>query len=106
MKKEIYRKYLEKIFEYINVWSICTLYNDEYSEYRINYNNLKNFVNKKMYDKVSEKRLEKLIFFIKQKVAINLILEDNKDKHIVEKSKKELKKELIEIIKEYKGEQE
>jgi len=45
------------------------------------------------------------VFFIKQKVAVNLILEDSKDKHIIEKSKKELKKELIDIIKEYKGEQ-
>jgi len=105
MNKESYRKYLEKVFEYLNVWSLCSLYNKEYPDYKINYNNLKNFVNKKMYEKISESRLEKLVFFIKQKVAVNLILEDSKDKHIIEKSKKELKKELIEIIKEYKGEQ-
>lgn len=104
MNKENYREYLERVFEYLNVWSLCCLYNKEYPNHKINYNNLKNFVNKKMYEKVSENRLEKLVFFIKQKVALNLILEDSKEKHIIEKSKKELKKELIEIIKEYKGE--
>lgn len=102
MDKESYRKYLEKVFEYLNVWSLCSLYNQEYPEYKINYNNLKNFVNKKMYEKISIKRLEKLTYFIKQQVAVKLILEDSKDKHIIEKSKKEIKQEIIAILKNMK----
>ena len=104
MEKEDYRKYLENISEYLNVWSICSLYNKEHPSDKIDYANLKNFINKKMYEKLSIKRLVKLTFFIKQNVGMNLILENNNEKHLIEKSKKEMKQELLKIIKDYEGE--
>lgn len=104
MEKENYRKYLENIFDYLNVWSICSLYNQRYPSEKIDYTNLKNFVNKKMYKKISIKRLEKLTFFIKQSVGMNLILENNNEQHLIEKSKKEIKQELLKIIENYEGE--
>lgn len=104
MEKEDYRKYLENISNYLNVWSICSLYNKEYPSDKVDYTNLKNFVNKKMYEKISIRRLEKLIFFIKQNVGMNLILENKQEKHLIEKSKKEMKQELLKIITDYKGE--
>ena len=106
MDKEKYRKYLEKVFECLNVWSICSLYNKKNPEDKIDYTNLKNFVNKKMYEKISIKRLEKLTFFIKQNVGMDLILENNNEKHLVEKSKKEMKQEILKMIKNYEGENE
>ena len=63
----------------------------------------KNFVNKKMYEKVSVKRLENLTFFIKQNVGMDLILENNNEQHLIEKSKKEMKQELLKIIENYEG---
>ena len=104
MEKEVYRKYLENISNYLNVWSICSLYNEKYPSKKIDYTNLKNFVNKKMYEKISIKRLENLTFFIKQNVGMDLILESNNEKHLIEKSKKEIKQELLKIIENYKGE--
>lgn len=106
MEKEDYRKYLENISNYLNVWSICTLYNKKYPADKIDYTNLKNFVNKKKYEKISIKRLEKLTFFIKQNVGMNLILENNNEKYLIEKSKREMKEELLKIIQNYKGENE
>ena len=35
---------------------------------------------------------------------MNLILENNNEKHLIEKSKKEMKQELLKIIKDYEGE--
>ena len=52
------------------------------------------------------KRLEKLTFFIKQNVGMNLILENKNEEHLIEKSKKEMKQELLKIIRYYKGESE
>lgn len=104
MEKENYRKYLENISDYLNVWSICSLYNQKYPSDKIDYTNLKNFINKKMYEKISIKRLEKLTFFIKQSVGMDLILENNNEKHLIEKSKKEMKQELLKVIESYKGE--
>lgn len=106
MEKEDYRKYLENISDYLNVWSICALYNETYPSDKIDYTNLKNFVNKKKYEKISIKRLEKLTFFIKQNVGMNLILENNDEKYLIEKSKREMKEELLKIIQNYKGENE
>ena len=82
MEKEDYRKYLENISDYLNVWSICSLYNEKYPSEKIDYTNLKNFVNKKMYEKISIKRLENLTFFIKQNVGMDLILENNNEKNL------------------------
>ena len=56
-----------------------------------------------MYEKISLKRLEKLTFFIKQYVGMNLILENNNEQHLIEKSKKEMKQELLKIIENYEG---
>lgn len=103
MEKEVYRRYLENISDYLNVWSICSLYNKKYSSEKIDYTNLKNFVNKKMYEKISIKRLENLTFFIKQNVGMDLILENNNEQHLIEKSKKEMKQELLKIIENYEG---
>lgn len=103
MEKEVYRRYLENIFDYLNVWSICSLYNEKYPSEKIDYTNLKNFVNKKMYEKISIKRLKNLTFFIKQNVGMNLILENNNEQHLIEKSKKEMKQELLKIIENYEG---
>ena len=103
MEKEDYRKYLENISDYLNVWSICSLYNEKYPLEKIDYTNLKNFVNKKMYEKISIKRLENLTFFIKQNVGMDLILENYNEKHLIEKSKKEMKQELLKIIENYEG---
>lgn len=103
MEKEVYRRYLENIFDYLNVWSICSLYNEKYPAEKIDYTNLKNFVNKKMYEKISVKRLENLTFFIKQNVGMDLILENNNEQHLIEKSKKEMKQELLKIIENYEG---
>ncbi len=89
MEKENYRKYLENIAEYLNVWSICSLYNEKNPSEKIDYTNLKNFINKRRYEKISIKRLENLTFFIKQNVGMNLILENNNEQHLIEKSKKE-----------------
>ncbi len=103
MEKENYRKYLENIAEYLNVWSICSLYNEKNPSEKIDYTNLKNFINKRRYEKISIKRLENLTFFIKQNVGMNLILENNNEQHLIEKSKKEIKQELLKIIEDYKG---
>lgn len=103
MEKEDYRKYLENISDYLNVWSICSLYNEKYPSEKIDYTNLKNFVNKKRYEKISIKRLENLTFFIKQNVGMDLILENNNEQHLIEKSKKEMKQELLKIIENYEG---
>lgn len=103
MEKEDYRKYLENISNYLNIWSICSLYNEKYPLEKIDYTNLKSFVNKKMYERISLKRLEKLTFFIKQSVGMNLILEDKNEYHLIEKSKKEMKQELLKIIENYEG---
>ena len=56
-----------------------------------------------MYEKISLKRLEKLTFFIKLYVGMNLILENNNEQHLIEKSKKEMKQELLKIIENYEG---
>lgn len=103
MEKEVYRRYLENIFDYLNVWSVCSLYNEKYPSEKIDYTNLKNFVNKKMYEKISVKRLENLTFFIKQNVGMDLILENNNEQHLIEKSKKEMKQEILKIIENYEG---
>lgn len=104
MDKESYRRYLERVFDYLNVYSVLTMYNEQYPDKKIDYSNLISFVSRKEYNKISEKRLENLTYFIKQNVGLNMILENNKEKHIIEKSRKELKKDIIEIIKEFKGE--
>ena len=70
---------------------------------KINYANLNSFINKREYDKISIKRLKNFIFFIKQNVGLNLILENNNEQHIIEKSKKEMKQEILKIIENYKG---
>lgn len=103
MEKEVYRRYLENISNYLNVWSICSLYNEKYPSEKIDYTNLKSFVNKKMYEKISVKRLENLTFFIKQNVGMDLILENNNEQHLLEKLKKEMKQELLKIIENYEG---
>lgn len=103
MEKERYRRYLENISDYLNVWSICSLYNEKYPSKKIDYANLKNFINKRMYEKISIKRLENLTFFIKQNVGMDLILENNNEQHLIEKSKKEMKQELLKIIENYEG---
>lgn len=103
MEKEVYRKYLENVSEYLNIWSVCAQYNQKYPLDKIDYTNLKNFVNKKMYEKISIKRLEKLTFFIKQNVGMNLILENNSENYFIQKSKREMKQEILKIIENYEG---
>lgn len=103
MKKEEYRRYLEKISNYLNMWSICSLYNEKNPLKKIDYTNLKNFINKKMYEKISIKRLENLTYFIKQNVGMDLIMENNNEQHLIEKSKKEMKQEILKIIENYEG---
>ena len=53
MEKEVYRRYLENISDYLNVWSICSLYNEKYPSEKIDYTNLKAYATKEDIKKVS-----------------------------------------------------
>jgi hypothetical protein len=67
--------YLSKVVKYINLYSVCNLYNETHDE-KIDYNNLRAVINKQSITRLSDYKLDSFINFL-QNYFINDILKVN-----------------------------
>lgn len=102
MNKSDYRGYLNEIYPYLNISAVCQKYNKT-NKKKIDYNNLRSFVKNNDDSKLSIHRLEDFTNFIKYNIGFELILQ-KKNEDIIRKHVCELKREVIEILEKYEGE--
>lgn len=68
MKKQETVNYLNSIKEYLNLYALCSLYNEKYSENCIDYNNLRSTLNGNAPNRVSEEKLTAFYDFLTKDV--------------------------------------
>ncbi len=96
--------YLSKIVKYINLYSVCNLYNETNSE-KIDYNNLRVVINKQSLTRLSDNKLDSFINFLQNNfindiLKVNLSTEQYISKDEIIEKLKELNEEIYQKIRE------
>ena len=107
MNKEEMIVYLGRIKKYLNLRQICQLYNYEHEDTPIDYNNLRQVVNRNSTTRLSEEKLRFFILFLHERLFVEIfeckendyIVSDDMLSEVVEQSLMQFKRNILEGIK-------
>lgn len=101
--------YLNGIIKYLNLSAVCSLYNTQYQNNKIDYNNLRVVLKKQSISRLSEEKLDSFIYFLHNSLIpntfqCNLYKEETNKKILIQKINKTVKEFETKILKEINNE--